>query len=128
MDLRLFFGVVARFKWLLITGTVLAIVLAVLAYGTPGLSHGKATLKPRSSEIWESEAELIVTRAGSASGSNRGPAAADGASTAESAGVEEEEYFATLAPIYTAVANGNAVQEPLHVMRVPGTVKAAEDR
>ena len=36
MDLRLFWAVTKRFKRVAIGGFLLAVVLAVLAYGTPG--------------------------------------------------------------------------------------------
>jgi hypothetical protein len=123
MDLPLFFGVVARYKRLLIGGVLLAGALAILAYGTPGFSDGRPIIKPRSSEIWDSEAELIVTREGSTE-ATRAPAT--GAPTSAQSAGEEEGYFSTLAPIYAAVANGDVVREQLRLMRVPGTVKAAE--
>lgn len=132
MDLRLFLGVLGRFKWLLTAGVLLAAMLAIFAYGTPSLSHGHPAITPRSSETWESEAELEVTRNILAPSSRHGAAAATSANAAatsatavESAGAEEG-YFATLAPIYAAVANSDVVQEQLVLTRVPGKLKAAE--
>lgn len=46
MDFTLFFGVVKRYKRVVIPGAVLAVVLAVLSYGTPGLKGGKPTIVP----------------------------------------------------------------------------------
>ena len=43
MDFKLFLAVVKRYKRMVISGIVLAIVLSVLSYGTPGLKGGKPT-------------------------------------------------------------------------------------
>ena len=52
MDFKLYLGVLKRYKRVLIAGAVVAVVLAVLSYGTPGLKGGKPTIIPRGAEIW----------------------------------------------------------------------------
>ena len=43
MDFKLFLAVVKRYKRMVIGGMVLAVVLSMLSYGTPGLKGGKPT-------------------------------------------------------------------------------------
>ena len=64
MDFKLFLAVLKRYKRMVISGVVLAVVLSVLSYGTPGLKGGKPTIIPRGSEVWEGEAELLISQAG----------------------------------------------------------------
>ena len=64
MDFKLFFAVVKRYKRVVISGTVLAVVLSVLSYGTPGLKGGKPTIIPRGSEVWQGDAEVLISEEG----------------------------------------------------------------
>ena len=64
MDFKLFLGVLKRYKRVVISGTVLAVVLSVLSYGTPGLKGGKPTIIPRGAEVWQGEAEVLISQAG----------------------------------------------------------------
>jgi hypothetical protein len=112
MDLRLLWAVIKRFKRVSIGGTMAAVVLAVLAYGTPG----PGGIKPRGSVTWESQAELLITQAGGVYGR------ADPKTIAS----QNPNYMASLSPIYTGLANGGAVQTAVRQSKVPGTVKASE--
>src|ERR1700744_125230 len=97
MDLQLFVAVMKRYKKLVGGGAVLATVLAVLAYGTPTISHGMPTIKPKSSQIWQAQAELMVTQSN------------DPYPTSSKYG-DNVGYLSSLSGIYAAVANGSAVE------------------
>jgi len=112
MDLRLFWAVTKRFKRVAIGGAVAAIVLAILAYGTPG-PHG---LTPHGSVTWESQAQILVTQ-GSTAYNRANPQAI----TAGIAG-----YISGQAPIFAQIANGDAVQSVVRASKIPGLVTAAE--
>lgn len=90
MDLKRFFGILRRHKVLIISGTVLAAVAAVLAY---------TKLAP---EVWQSQSQLLITQ-----GHDPYGAAAQPVSPNSGNGVS---YMASLAPIYAALANGDVVQ------------------
>lgn len=115
MDLSLFFAVVWRAKRLLFAGVALGVVLAVLAYGQPTLSGGKPSLKPRGSEVWQSESQLLISQAGFPY--RQAPEA-----------TEPARSLGGLSPIYANLANGGLVQAEIVRRLGPiGTVKATED-
>jgi hypothetical protein len=115
MDLSLFFAVVWRSKRLLLAGVALGAVLALLAYGQPTLSGGKPTLKPRGSEVWQSESQLLIAQAGFPY--RQAPEA-----------TEPARSLGGLSPIYANLANGGLVQgEILRKLGPIGSVKATED-
>lgn len=64
MDLQLYVRVLWRFRLLVASGLVLAIALALLAYGDVGFRDGRPQLTPRQSELWASRATLLVTQRG----------------------------------------------------------------
>jgi len=114
MDLRLFWGVVKRYKRIAIGGLVLAVVLAILTYGTPGLSHGKPTIIPRGSVTWEARAQLLIAQSGGAyEGTDPKKLSVTG-------------YMASLSGVYAAIANGDAVQDAARDPKVRGQVSAQE--
>jgi hypothetical protein len=127
MDLRLFCAVLWRFKRLIIGGFLLAVVLAVVAYGTPGFSHGKPDITPRGSVTWQSQTELLITESsfpyGRAAPELTGGSAKTGA-PAEPLG--DQDYMSGLAPIYAALANGNNLQTLIHKNAPVGTLNATE--
>lgn len=115
MDLSLFFAVLWRSKRLLLAGVALGVVLAALAYGQPTLSGGKPTLKPRGSEVWQSESQLLIAQAGFPY--RQAPEA-----------TEPARSLGGLSPIYANLANGGLVQAEIVKQLGPiGTVKASED-
>lgn len=73
MDLRLFFGVIRRSKFLVIGGTVVGLLLAILAYGTPKLVNGKPTVIPHGQEVWEAQSNVLITYAGFPYGRTQNP-------------------------------------------------------
>jgi hypothetical protein len=112
MDLRLFWAVVKRFKRIFIGGTILAVLLAVLAYGTPG----PGGITPHGSVTWASKAELLITQSDGVYGR----------ADAKTISAQNPNYMSSLSPIYTGLANGSAVQAAVKQSKVPGTVTATE--
>lgn len=112
MDLRLFWAVTKRFKRVAIGGAIAAVVLAVLAYGTPG-PHG---LTPHGSVTYQSQAELLITQ-GSSAYNRANPQAITAGITG---------YISGQSPIYAQIANGDAVQSAVRASKIPGLVTAAE--
>jgi hypothetical protein len=90
MDLKWFFGVLRRHKLMMIGGTVLAAVVAVLAY---------TKLAP---EVWQSQSQLLIAQGHDPYGAAAQPVSPNGGN-----GVS---YMASLAPIYAALANGDVIQ------------------
>ena len=109
MDLRLFLAVIGRFKRMVIGGTIVVVFLAIMSYGTPGLSHGKPTVIPRGSETWESDAQLIISQAGFPYGRAVQQFASPQKGVPPTV-VGDPGQLAGLAPVYSALANGNAIQ------------------
>jgi hypothetical protein len=113
MDVSLFLIVLWRAKRLVIGGALLAGVLAVLAYGQPSFSGGRATLTPRSAEVWQSEAQLLIGQ--SSYPYRQSPGEPDGA-------------LGSLSPIYANLANGSVMQAEIRQrLGTRGHVKATED-
>ena len=61
MDLRLFFSVVRRFKWLVLAGFLFAACLAVFSVAKPGLANGKPTLTYRKAEQFGTYTRVLLT-------------------------------------------------------------------
>jgi ribosomal protein L35AE/L33A len=114
MDLSLFLIVLWRAKRLVIVGVLVGAVLAVLAYGQPSFAGGRPTLAPRSAEVWQSEAQLLIGQSAYPYRQS-GPAEPDGS-------------LGSLSPIYANLANGSIMQgEIRRHLGTRGTVKATED-
>ncbi len=135
MDFKLFLGVLKRYKRMVIGGAVFAILLSVLSYGTPGLKGGKPTIIPRGSELWEGDAELLISEAGFPYGRAVQQVQPANGTTTPSEPIGDFNYMASLSSVYAALANGNSVQHraateagvPLCPSTRPcGTVVAAE--
>jgi hypothetical protein len=112
MDLRLFWAVTKRFKRVAIGGFLLAVVLAVLAYGTPG----PGGITPHGTVTYESQAVLLITQSNGAYGR----------ADSKTLSVGAPGYMASLSPIYAGLANGTAVQDAIRAARIPGRVGASE--
>lgn len=127
MDLALFFQILRRRKKLVIGGTVLAVVLAVFAYGQPGLVNGKPTIIPRGMETWQAQSELLITQSGDPYGSAI-PEYTPGSAKSDNppALVGDPTRMSVLAPIYASLANGTAVQDMIqNQVRIDGKVSAS---
>ena len=83
-------------------------------YGTPGMVNGKPGIVARGTESWESQTELIITQGsdpyGRAAQQYTGGSPKTGTPAVP---VGEQAYMASLAPIYAAVANGNAIHDEI---------------
>jgi hypothetical protein len=64
MDLKLYFSVLWRFKFLVALGILFAMALAVFSYAAPNFSGKGPMLQPRQDEQWVSYSELFVTPKG----------------------------------------------------------------
>jgi hypothetical protein len=139
MDFKLYLGVLKRYKRMVISGVMLAVVLSVLSYGTPGLQGGKPTIIPRGSEVWEGQAEILISQKGFPYGSAVQQVTPGKGTSIPSEPIGDYNYMASLSSVYAALANGNAVQQQVQSeARVPlcsllvnstapcGTVLAAE--
>ena len=112
MDLQLFWAVIKRFKRVAIGGFLIAVILAVLAYGTPG----PGGITPRGTVTYESQAVLLITQ-GNGSYGRADP---------KTLSVGAPGYMASLSPIYAGLANGTTVQAAIKAARIPGKVSASE--
>jgi hypothetical protein len=120
MDFKLYFGVIKRYKRMVISGVLLAIVLSMLSYGTPGLKGGKPTIIPRGSEVWEGEAELLISQAGFPYGSAVQQVIPGKGTTVPAEPIGDYNSLASLSSVYAALANGTAVQQQVQTeSRVP---------
>jgi hypothetical protein len=64
MNLRLFFDVLARFKYLVAAGLIVAFALAALSHVRVSLDGSKVHFEYRAEERWQSTATLFVTQDG----------------------------------------------------------------
>jgi hypothetical protein len=114
MDLRLFLRVLLRFRLLIVSGLVLATVLALLAFVRVEFKNGSIDVSYREQEEWISESTVFVTQAGFPWGRS----VVDVATTPEAA--EEAERlglrfadpgrFSSLAVLYAHLADSDAVR------------------
>jgi hypothetical protein len=111
MDFKLFLGVLKRYKRMVIGGMLLAVLLSVLSYGTPGLQGGKPTIIPRGSEVWQGEAELLISQEGFPYGRAVSQIQPGKGADIPSEVVGDFNSLASLSSVYAAMANGTAVQQ-----------------
>jgi hypothetical protein len=128
MDLRLFMRVIARFKWVVIGGTILALVLATLSYVKVGFGSGGLKISYRSPQIWSSRATLLLTQTGLGWGRATYPVPnldAQGRPiiTPDTPTYADTSRFASLSPFYSFIANSDAVRARMR--GVNGSVVAA---
>ena len=115
MDLSLFFALLWRSKRMVLAGVVLAALLAILAYGTPGIKGGKPTLTPHAAQVWQSESRLLISQS-------------DFPYQQSSEANNLAQPLGNLSPVYASLANGSAVQAEIKAkLGSGGTVKATED-
>lgn len=129
MDFKLFLGVVKRYKRIVISGSVLAVVLSVLSYGMPGMKGGKPTIIPRGSEVWQAEAELLISEEGFPYGRAVTQVIPGKGTSIPPQTYGDEGYLASLSSVYAAMANGTSLQHEVaaeaHVPVCPSGVTAA---
>jgi hypothetical protein len=126
MDFKLFFGVVKRYKRVVIAGAVLGVVLSVLSYGMPGLKGGKPTIIPRGAEVWSGEAQVLISQAGFPYGRAVTQFVPGKGTTTPAVPIGDVSYMSNLSSIYAALANGSDVQREVakttHVALCPLTI------
>lgn len=64
MDLRLLLSVVARRWYVVLVGLAVAIALATLSYFRVSFVDGAPELEPRKEQIWQSQADVLLTERG----------------------------------------------------------------
>jgi hypothetical protein len=113
MDLRLFFRVLGRFRYLVAGGTVLAVLLAGFSYAEVKLDGGVPRLEPRGDETWQSTGTLFVTQQGFPWGRSVlnevvpvGPSGSDALAPKYS----DPSRFASLAILYAELAKSDDVR------------------
>ena len=129
MDFKLFLGVVKRYKRIVISGSVLAVLLSMLSYGMPGLKGGKPTIIPRGSEVWQANAELLISEEGFPYGRAVTQVIPGKGLDIPAQTYGDEGYLASLSSVYAAMANGTSLQHQVateaHVRVCPAGVSAA---
>lgn len=130
MDLKLLSRVLGRHKVVTLGGLALALVLAIFAYGQPTFANGKPTVVPRGTEIWQTQAQLLINQQNDPYGDVvDGLPLTSGKRSAQTSQnpplqVGSVDYLASLAPVYAAIANGDAVQSQVHKLGPTASVVA----
>lgn len=127
MDLNLYLRVIWRFRYLVVLGIVLAVVLAGLAMFKVSLNGGSPKLTYRQPEVWQSQSVLLVTQQGFPEGRTVFPygiATIGGQQTAIPS-FADPQRFTELALFYSTLAQSDAVQRLVHKnSRIRGTMSA----
>src|SRR5206468_3671282 len=110
MDLPLYFRVLWRFRLIVLPGLVVAIALAVLAYGKVDLSHGfKVT--PRAVPVYHDDALLLVTQPGFPWGASQQPyVPGDVNKGLPAVPVGDFSRMSGIAMIYSEIADSDSVR------------------
>ena len=126
MDFKLFGGVVKRYKRVVILGTALAVVLAVLSYGMPSLKGGMPTVVPRGAEVWSGESQILISQAGFPYGRAVTQVVPGKGTSTPAEPIGDVSYMSNLSSIYAALANGSDVQQQVaqatHIALCPLTI------
>jgi hypothetical protein len=111
MDLRLFFRVLHRFRFLVLNAVVLAVALSFLSYYRVDFGGGTPSLTPRQHEQWVSYSRLLVTQPGFDWGRSSSDASADGTQAGQSLELQQaaEGRLGSLAIIYAKLIESDAV-------------------
>jgi hypothetical protein len=110
MDLPLYFRVLWRFRLLVLPGLLVAIALAVLAYGKVDLAHG-LKITPRATPVFHDDALLLVTQEGFPWGASRQPyVAGDAAKGLPPVPVGDFSRMSGIALIYSELADSDTVK------------------
>lgn len=108
MDLKLYGRVLRRFKFLVLIGLLLAIVLALLSFARVSFAGGKPALVYRSPITYESNETLLVSQSGFPEGRSTFPVTNP---TTDTSTFADPSRFASLADFYAYLANSDAVTE-----------------
>ena len=116
MDLNLYLRVIWRFRFLVLVGVVLAVVLAGLAMFKVSFQGGSPNFTYRQHEAWQSSAVLLVTQHGFPEGRTVFPysvATVAGQQTAVSS-FADPGRFTDLALFYSTLAQSDAVRSLMY--------------
>jgi hypothetical protein len=112
MDLPLYARILWKRRWILALGVLVAVLLAITAYYRIGFDGGVPKLTPRSTETWQSQANVFLTEEGFPAGSR--------------AQYENAARFTGLATLYARLAEGDELQELIEEDgKLPGELQAA---
>lgn len=114
MDLRLYFAVIWRFRFVVLVGALLAVALMVLSLARVSFANGRPHLAYRQSEGWTSQSTLWVTQAGFPLGRAVYDKFFKGGTAAAPTIVpqfSEPTRFASLATVYTSLVSSDAVYD-----------------
>jgi hypothetical protein len=110
MDLPLYFRVFWRFRLLVLPGFLVAIALAVLAYGKVDFRHG-LTITPRATPVFHADALLLVTQKGFPWGESQQPyVPGDVAKGVPPVPVGDFSRMSGIAMIYSELADSDIVK------------------
>lgn len=110
MDLPLYFRVLWRFRLIVLPGFLVAITLAVLAYGKVSFAHG-LKITPRATPVFHIDALLLVTQEGFPWGESQQPyVAGDAAKGIPPVPVGDFSRMSGIAMIYSELADSDTVK------------------
>lgn len=108
IDLHLFGRVLWRFKFLVLGGFILAVLLATLAVAKVSLTDGKPVFAYREPQVWAAYETLLITQQGFPEGN--AILAPTQTPTGSALAYADPGRFAYLADLYARLANSDAVQ------------------
>ncbi len=110
MDLKLFLAVIKRYKRVVIGGAVLAVLLSMLSYGTPGLKGGMPTIIPRGAEVWQGNAVVLLSQEGFPYDRAVQQVIPGKGITVPPQTIGDLNYMSNLSSVYAALANSDSVE------------------
>lgn len=116
MDLGLYSRVIWRFRFLVIAGLLVALVLSLLSVARVSFRGGSPTIGYRHPETWESQTRLLITQRGFPWGRAVFPFQAppdSGSGKSLAPQFADPSRFSDLAVFYSQLANSDAVQAML---------------
>lgn len=119
MDVRLLFGVIRRFRLLVVCGVLLASSLALVSMLRISVSGDGVDLSYRSSEQWASYARVLVAQPGFGWGSST-PGGGSGDKDVQEARAASEGRLPTLATLYASFVSSDDVRR---ILRRSGPVR-----
>jgi hypothetical protein len=113
MDLKLYFSVLWRFKFLVALGILFAMALAVFSFAAPNFSGKGPLLEPRQGEEWVSYSETFVTPKGFPWGQDSFTDLRKAGEKKRDAdqGAPNPNHFSELAVLYARLATSDPVRK-----------------
>jgi hypothetical protein len=112
LDLRQYFRVIWRFRFIVAAGLILAVVLSLLSYVKATFKGGKPSVAYRQSETWESSTIVAVTQPGFPEGRSVFAYTRNPGSTTQplSTNFADPGRYSQLAVSYSRLANSDQVR------------------